>query len=431
MSTRREIGSVVSIIVRTIAIIGLLAIAIGIASWLTMTRPIPPSSERANELRTVEVIRVNPEEVARTWVGYGIAQAVNTVDVPCEVSSIVQSIPDGIEVGAEVEAGQLLAQIDDHDYRQQTEIAKHTLSELQTRVQQLEVDLRSANERVELAEREVAILQSELTRVRDAHAEGAAAQREVDMVRQRVIQSEMSQSAARERRDSIPIARALLETQLAAQQTTREIAMRNVERCHITSPIKGVIESFDIEVGERVDPLRRIGRIVDPWRLEVPVRLPSSARMSVRVGDLVALQAEGAVTRNWVGSVQRISPVDDQTRTMRVYVDPYGGLLEDPPLLAPGTFLAASVTSLSTTARIVVPRDAVQNKRVWFVDEAGQIDSTLVEIAFAVESLDGAERRLVLESGLPDGTLVVVNANRAPAPGTTVNTNILKPDTTP
>lgn len=431
MSTRREIGTVVSFIVRTIAIIGLLAIAIAIASWLTITRPIPPSSERANELQTVEVIRVNPEEVARTWVGYGIAQAVNTVDVPCEVSSIVQSIPDGIEVGAEVEAGQLLAQIDDHDYRQQTEIAKQNLNELKTRVQQLEVDLRSANERVELAEREVAILQSELARVRDANAEGAAAQREVDMVRQRVIQSEISQSAARERRDSIPIARALLESQLAAQNTTREIAMRNVERCHITSPIKGVIESFDIEVGERVDSLRRIGRIVDPWRLEVPVRLPSSARMSVRVGDFVALQAEGAVTRNWVGSVQRISPVDDQTRTMRVYVDPYSGLLEDPPLLAPGTFLAASVTSLSTTARIVVPRDAVQNNRVWFVDEAGQIDSTLVEIAFAVESLDGLERRLVLESGLPDGMLVVASANRAPSPGTVVNTNIINSVTTP
>ena len=419
MSTRT--GSVVSLAFRSIVIVVLLAIAVGIAVWLTATRPLPPSSEQAQSARSVEVLQISPEQVARTWIGYGSAEALDTADVPSEVSSIVLEIPGEIEVGRAITAGSLIARLDAEDFQQQEEIAERSLRELATRKEQLDLDENVAREQVELSEQDVAILRDELARVEDARSSGAANQREVDLVRQRLIQAQSAATSARERRDSIPLSRQLLETQEASQRATRDLARRNVERCRITSPIDGVVEAVEIEIGERVDPMARVARIVNPSRIVVPIRLPSSARESVAIGDDVELRAGGAVNRIWRGEISRISPVDDaSTRTMTVFVEPQG--LNNPQTnrIAPGTFVSASVISTDLKPRLVVPRSAVRSERIWFVGEDGRVGSMKVDIAFPLESSDGTERRLALQSALPPGALVIIDAARTPPMGTEV-----------
>jgi HlyD family secretion protein len=419
-----KLGRIVSLCVR-VAVVGvLLASAISILVWLTVNRRIPSSSDPAALDRTVDVIRVAPRDVARTWVGYGVAEAVDTVDVPTEVSSIIIEIPDSIEVGRTIIAGDLIALLDSEDFNQQAEISRRTLQELATRKERLDLDEKIAAEKLELSESDVAILLDELQRVQYANAEGAATQREIDLVRQRLNQTRFAAITARERRDSIPLSRRLLETQEDSQQFALELALRNVERCRILSPINGVLELVNMEVGERVDPLARIARIVDPLRIVVPIRLPSSARASIQIGDQVLIKASGSIVRSWRGEVQRMSPVDDQgTRTMTAYAEPIPDDTVDRllSLPAPGTFLSASVISSETQPRFVVPRSAVRNERIWFVDDAGMVASMPVDIAFPLESSDGSERNLVLDTSLPEGSLVVIDGSRSPPPGTTVD----------
>ena len=259
--------------------------------------------------------------------------------------------------------------------------------------------------------------------MQSANALGAATRREIDLVRQRLNQARFVVITARERRDSIPLSRRLLETQEASQQFALELALRNVERCRILSPINGVLEMVNVEVGERVDPLARVARIVDPFRIVIPIRLPSSARASIQIGDEVRVQASGSIDRSWRGEIQRISPVDDQsTRTMTAFAEPIPDQTVDRALSlpAPGTFLSVSVVSSETQQRIVVPRSSVRNERIWFVDGGGQVVSMPVEIAFPLESSDGSERNLVLETLLPEGALVVIDGSRSPPPGTIV-----------
>ena len=423
MTTPTKLGRLVSLCVRFSVVVILLGCAIGILVWLTANRRVPASSEPAAPDRTVEVIRVSPSDVARTWVGYGVAEAIDTVDVPSEVASIIIDIPDAIEVGRSIKAGELIALLDSEDFQQQAEIARRTLQELATRKERLDLDEEIADEQLELSETDVSILLDELERVRSAKADGAATQREIDLVRQRLNQTRSAAIAARERRDSIPLSRRLLETQEASQQFALDLALRNVERCRILSPINGVLEIVNVDVGERVDPLARIARIVDPLRIVVPIRLPSSARASVQIGDKVLMKASGSITRSWQGEVQRVSPVDDQgTRTMTAYAEPLPDLEVDRLLAlpAPGTFLSVSVVSSETEPRIVVPRSAVRNERIWFVDDAGLVASKPVDIAFPLESSDGSERTLVLDTPLPEGVLVVIDGARSPPPGTLV-----------
>lgn len=423
MTTPTTIGRAISLAVRFTVVCGLLALSISILLWMTANRRVPASSEPEAPDRTVLVIEAASREVPRTWLGYGVAEARDTVEVPAEVASIVVEIPDSIEVGRSIRAGDLVALLDAEDYRQQTEISLRTLQELSTRGEQLDLDLEVAEEQLELSRNDVAILTDELQRVEAAFADSAATRREIDLVRQRLNQARSVEVSVRERRDAIPLARRLLETQVASQTFALELARRNVERCRILSPIDGVLERVDVEVGERVDPLARVARIVDPGRIVVPVRLPSSARASVRSGDRVLLKASGSIDRLWEGEVQRISPVDDQsTRTMTVFAEPrpYAGLRDGVDLPAPGTFLSASVVSSATRSRAVVPRSAVRNERIWFVDGEGRIDSRPVQVAFPIESEDGSERSLVLDTPLPEGVLVVVDGAAAPPPGTLV-----------
>ena len=195
----------------------------------------------------------------------------------------------------------LIALLDSEDFNQQAEISRRTLQELATRKERLDLDEKIAAEKLELSESDVAILLDELQRVQYANAEGAATQREIDLVRQRLNQTRFAAITARERRDSIPLSRRLLETQEDSQQFALELALRNVERCRILSPINGVLELVNMEVGERFDPLARIARIVDPLRIVVPIRLPSSARASIQIGDQVLIKASGSIVRSWRG----------------------------------------------------------------------------------------------------------------------------------
>ena len=111
-----KLGRIVSLCVRVAVVCILLASATGILLWLTANRRVPSSSDPAAPDRSVEVVSVAPRGVARTWVGYGVAEAVNTVDVPSEVSSIVIEIPDSIDIGRTIMAGDLIAQLDSEDF---------------------------------------------------------------------------------------------------------------------------------------------------------------------------------------------------------------------------------------------------------------------------------------------------------------------------
>ena len=142
--------NLLSLAFRAAVIVLLLAAGLLSAVWLFSTSPVPPSSVRPEVRRTVEVVEVDPVEVVRPWVGYGVSKAANSIDVSAEVPSIVSELPTQIRAGSSVARGQLLATLDARDFRRQYEIAERALQEISTRRQQLEIDEANATRLVEL-----------------------------------------------------------------------------------------------------------------------------------------------------------------------------------------------------------------------------------------------------------------------------------------
>jgi multidrug resistance efflux pump len=409
----------------------LLGIGSIVLAALVRTRPLPSSSSAAVSAPRVQVMRADPVAVRRRWTGYGTARAMDSADIPARVTATVVLLPPEIQAGAEVNEGDVIARLDDSDFARQVEIAENNIADIDAQLTRLLIEKASWEERVKLAAEEVELSRAEYERVQAAEQRGAANPREVDSARQSLIQVVRAEVIAREERDKVAPRESGLKAMRLAQEATRRIARQDVERCEIVSPIEGVLQLVDVEVGENLASGQRLARVVSLRRIEVPLRLPASARGRVGPGDDVRLDASDRSGLSWEAVISRISPADDErTRTLSCYVevdqDPRA-----PTALPPGKFVRGTVLQREPEERTVVPRRALQGSRLLLV-EHGAVRSVPAEIAFQVEAefeqLGLPDRQwVVLAEPLDPGTLVVVTASRSLVDGLPVTPVTVSP----
>ncbi len=414
MSSKRNI--LVSVATQAGVSLALLSLAGGIFVALASSRPEPEKSNEPAELRRVEVMEARPVPVRRQWQGFGTAAARDEADVPAEVLAVVVEVPAGIVEGAEVRQGDLLARLDDTDFVLQQQVSKERITEIQAQLDQLDLEEESWRRRAELASEEVQLAEADFERVRQALQQQAARQRELDQSREKLVAAIRAEVATREQFDKVTSRRTQLQAQQSEQQAALRMAEKNVARCRVLSPLDGSLASVDLDPGESVAPGQRVARVVSVSRLDVPLRLPASARPTIAVGDDAVLEAQGATVQTWHGHVRRIGPADDQnTRTMTVYVE----IEQDPRLpgwLAPGRFVQGTVISQHAELRTVVPRRSLLGDRLLVVED-GRVRSRTVNVDFHIQGDFGelgvsAEQWAVLAAPLAEGARVVVNATR-------------------
>jgi RND family efflux transporter MFP subunit len=390
-----------------------LAIGAGIAVVLTATAPAPGTVDVGNAAVRVVGIELRPEPIAREWLGYGTVEAVDMAMVPSRVATTVLEVPRSIRAGVRVTAGTVLARLDPSDYDRQVDASEKQLREMQAELDRIATEEASLVDRRELATRELELASSDLERVRDARERGAALPREIDLAEQKVIAARRTMLVLDEVADMLPVRRRAAEARVDQLASATALARSQVERCEVVAPFDGVIADVLVTEGEQVVPGAPIARLLDPDRLELPLRIPATARGRVRVGDrtVVHRTVRGEPRE---GRVIRISPEDEPgSRTMTVYVD----LDESIDEFVPGLFVAGRVIESQAPARIVVPRRSIRNQRVLAVRD-GRVEHLPVETLFALSDprpQTGLSDRqwLVLADGLPAGTVIVVDGSRA------------------
>jgi len=396
----------------------ILLAGLGVFGLLVATGSGTPRNPPGVEARRVVVFELEPTTVSRPWRGYGTAAAVDSADVPARVAATVASIPSEVREGRRVSAGDVLAELDASDFRRTLRAAEERLVDLVAQLDRLEVEAGRLQRQVELEESDVAIGRRELERVERLRASNAAQEQDVDAARRALITAETRLEQTRELLDGLPARRRSLEAQAGAQRSTVEQAEQDLARATIVSPMDGVIESVDVEVGEQVGAGERGARVGGVSAREVPLALPASARGRVVVGDRAELTSVGDGQR-WVGEVGRVSPSNDtDARTVTVYVDVNQpganerfGTREGAGLLVPGVFVSGWATGESREGCWVVPRRSVRQGRLMVVGEGegdanGVARSVEVSVLFTVagESVEAVRER----TGLSDTEWVVV-----------------------
>ena len=249
-----------------------------------------------------------------------------------------------------------------------------------------------------------------------------------------------AQRDAQQTRESlalIPSRRANLDAQVLAERANERVAALNVARTEVRAPFSGRLQEVLVERDERVGPGTPLARLVDPSRIEVPLRVAVSAAAHVSPGDSATLRSTGNDHRVWRGAVVRIAPeADPNDRTITVFVE-IGAADEanpdGPP--KPGRFVVGDVESSSRVARIVLPRRAVrENDTVLVIDGSGRAAVRRVEPLRRIEStgelddlLPGESQWVVVSApsdgvgaALRAGEQVIVSGVTTLPPGTPV-----------
>lgn len=427
---RRPVAAVTRSVVAVAVVLGGLGVMWLLIASRTEAARVDPDRGRV----VVPVYQLQRVSVRRPWQGYGRAEALARSRVPARVASVVEAVPAGIEAGASVETGQLLAELDADDFERQAEAERQEIARLASELDRLVVEERRLRERLGLLEEDLAIAERQEERVRSLSERQAANVVDVERAERETLGVRREVVAVREALDGLPSRRAGLEASREVAASRLALAELSVERSRIVSPIDGVLSMHELEVGESVTPGQVVAEVVDVSRIEVPVRLPASARGTFDLGDEAELVAASDDARRWRGTIARINPTDDPaTRTLTAYV-----VVEqedaDPAAretLTPGLFVSVEVAGRRSEGDLVVPRRSVRAGRLFVVSD-GVLSSRSVEVAYTLEGspVDLPILEWVVLSGssaLSEGEWVVSEATALLRDGVRVTPEMLEP----
>jgi RND family efflux transporter MFP subunit len=219
-----------------------------------------------------------------------------------------------VREGSPVSKGQVLAVIDDREYRQRFEQARQ--------------------------------------QVASAKAQWDIARRARETNQNLVAQGFISRTAL----DTSESNAAAAQANLLAAKAAQEVARQSLDDAHISSPINGTVARRIAQGGERVAPESPVVEVVDLSAMEMEVSLRPEDVGRIHPGTRGTLRAEG-VADALTAKVVRINPAaDPATRTVKVYL-----ALQPHPALRQGLY-AQGHLALTEQTGILVPRSSVRHE---------------------------------------------------------------------
>jgi RND family efflux transporter MFP subunit len=347
-------------------ITGALAVAGYEAYLYTLGRPL--------EVQTTSVLLIAAEQQQPLLTGSGY---VVTRDKYITIGTKIlgQIIEEPIEEGRHVNKGDLLARIDDRDYRAQ---------------------LRQAFADRDLAAADLKLAQAKLERQRELFHQHVISQDQFDVAEN-----------------------ASLVAQANLKHAEAEIAYArfNVGQCMITSPINGVVLKKYREMGDTINyggdieaggGTTDIVQLADTSDMRVEADISENDIAKVVMGMPATVVLDAYPERNFEARVAKIYPeADRQKGTLKVEVKilkPDLAIVR-PEMSAKITFMAAAASSQQQPVIVIPKSTAIKSGRETFVWTIGDGTARRVPILIRRELETGLE----IKSGLAGGETIIVN----------------------
>jgi RND family efflux transporter MFP subunit len=307
-----------------------------------------------------------------------------------------------VDEGMAVEAGQVLARLDDADARRQTEATRADRDVARAALDEIQVNLEDAERR--------------LRRTRELRADGVASVQDLDTATATVDALAAQLVVARRNLDAA-------EARLAA-------ALQNLENYTIRAPFAGIAVSKDAQPGEMVSPVSAgggftrtgISTIVDMTSLEIEVDVNESSIAKVSPGQPAEAVLDAYPGWRIPATVRTVIPTADrQKATVKVRLS----FDELDPRILPDMGVKVAFQETETDAddapeaQSLVPRTAVARdaeRTVVFIVNGDTIERRAVtvgrELGSDVEIVAGVVAGAVVvvdpPEGLNDGQKVVI-----------------------
>jgi membrane fusion protein (multidrug efflux system) len=237
-----------------------------------------------------------------------------------KVSGYVSSV--AVTNNQSVKAGDLIAKIDDGDYRFALQSAKDKLATQQSAITRIGRQIEASRASVAQAEAQVAAARAEAERAEGDYArqqqlarsdytsraalETAKANR--DRADANVKSAQAALAAAQANVEVLSAQRTEGQRVAAELQTSVEKAERDLTFTEIHAPVDGVIGNKAMEVGTFIQPGARLAALVPMSSVHVDANFKETQLASLKPGQKVHIEVDAFPNADIVGTVESVSP---------------------------------------------------------------------------------------------------------------------------
>jgi HlyD family secretion protein len=355
---------------------------------LTSTNKAAPKAQPAAPSQTVTVATAQTSPITRTLTATGSVAARDLIPVLPQSNGLqIKQILVG--EGQEVNAGQVMAVLDDSVVRTQIDGARADVVSKQAIVQQRQATLQQT--RATLADAERTFL-----RYQTLANNGAISRQDLDT---RATTAATARESVRVAEANIGTAKADVNSSVAkVQQLETQLG-----QAVIRAPVSGMVAEKIANVGDVSSGTQKLFTIIGNDALELQAQVPEVQLPQVKIGSSVQITSDTDNRIRLSGSVREIAPlVNAQNRQATVKID-----LPATSLLRPGMFVRAAINTGLATG-IVVPRKAVLpqsdgSASVFLLLGEDKVQARRVELGSTVNG-DSVE----IKNGLQVGDRIVV-----------------------
>jgi membrane fusion protein (multidrug efflux system) len=237
-----------------------------------------------------------------------------------KISGYVSSV--AVTNNQSVKAGDLIARIDDGDYRFALQSAKDKLATQQSAIARIGRQIEAGRASVAQAQAQIAAAQADAERAQGdfsrqqqlarsdytskASLETAKAER--DRAEANVKSAQAALAAAEANVEVLAAQQHEGERVAAELQTSVEKAERDLSFTEIRAPVDGVIGNKAVEVGTFVQPGARLAALVPLNNVHVDANFKETQIASLKAGQKVKIEVDAFPDADIVGTVQSVSP---------------------------------------------------------------------------------------------------------------------------
>jgi RND family efflux transporter MFP subunit len=337
-----------------------------------------------------------PEVVSATGELLAEEQATVGARVPGRVTKLY------VDLGSQVQAGDVLAEIEKEDYELRVRQAEALVSQTRARLGILD----RADDNV--AAEDTAVVRQAAAALKEARfvfqtteklqQEGVMSRIDLEKAEVRFQGAEAAHQAATEEVMQ-------LKAQLNERRTQVALAKQNLADCVIRAPFTGAVTRRIAGLGEYLAVNAPVVTLVRQHPLRLRLEVPERAAAKVRIGQRIDVSLDGgALVQS--GRVVRLSPaIEAQSRSLLVE----GEIPNESGALRPGAFAEGAITVNPHATGFAVPRGAVTSfagvERVYLVRD-GVLEDRVVKTG---RRLPGD--RVEVVSGLEPGVEIVLEAS--------------------
>jgi RND family efflux transporter MFP subunit len=362
-------------------LIGLVVLGIAGGGWAVMKSQAKPAIPKAAagpaapavlELASADVAPIAARQLAVGLPLSGSLIPVSQATIKSKVSGQVQEA--ALREGVSVQQGQVLARLDQADWK--------------ARLRQQQALLDEAQARLAMAEKN------------EYNAKALLSQKFI------------SQTSFDTTANAVELARANVKS-ASAQVELARIALNDSV---IRAPIGGIISKRHVQAGDKVAPDMPVYTIVGLQELTLEAQVPATDIPRVKVGQEVSFRVDGFAKREFSGTVARINPTTEAgSRAMLVYVS----VANSDGALRGGMFAKGSITTEKGREAPVVPLAALREEagqQVVYAVAGGVVVSQPVKLGLRSDDEGVAE----VSEGLDAGALVLIAKLEGIKPGSKV-----------